>query len=47
MKNRDLIKLLLDESMDLDVYVGGIGPLEDVIVQERPSTGIVYIVVSP
>ncbi len=46
MKNRDLIKLLLDKPLDSDVCVGkGMGPLEKVaneVVGDK-----VYIVVSP
>jgi hypothetical protein len=45
MKNRDLIKFLLDKPLDSDVYVGkGMGPLEKVTTEVADK---IYIVVSP
>jgi hypothetical protein len=45
MKNRDLIKRLLDEPLDGEVYIGkGMGPVENV---EISVTDKINIVLSP
>lgn len=45
MTNRDLIKLLLDQPLDAQVYVGkGTGPVEAV---EPAVAGTICIVLSP
>jgi len=45
MQNRDLIKRLLDEPMDADVYIGkGMGPATKV---ETKVTDRIVIILSP
>lgn len=45
MRNRDLIKLLLDEPMDSEVHIGkGTGSVEKV---ETAVTDRIYVILSP